>query len=90
MLLLLLGSANRDPEHYQNADQLDITRADNKHLAFGTGSHHCLGSSLAEVEGQIAIGSLLKRFPNLKMKSQNVEFKFPFALRGPKELLVTF
>lgn len=89
-LLLLLGSANRDPEHYQNADQLDITRADNKHLAFGTGIHHCLGSSLAEVEGQIAIGTLLKRFPNLKMKSQKVEFKFPFTLRGPKELLVTF
>lgn len=89
-LLLLLGSANRDPEHYQNADQLDITRADNKHLAFGTGIHHCLGSSLAEVEGQIAVNTLLKRFPNLKMKSQNVEFKFPFALRGPKELLVTF
>jgi len=89
-LLLLLGSANRDPEHYTNADQLDITRADNKHLAFGTGIHHCLGSSLAEVEGQIAVGTLLKRFPNLKMKSTNVEFKFPFALRGPKELLVTF
>ncbi len=89
-LLLLLGSANRDPEHYENADHLDITRADNKHLAFGTGIHHCLGSSLAEVEGQIAIGTLLKRFPNLKMKSQKVEFKFPFALRGPKELLVTF
>ncbi|CAN5627373.1 cytochrome P450 [soil metagenome] len=89
-LLLLLGSANRDPEHYQNADQLDITRADNKHLAFGTGIHHCLGSSLAEVEGQIAVGTLLKRFPNLKLKSHSVEFKFPFALRGPKELLVTF
>ncbi|MCG8399281.1 cytochrome P450, partial [Bacillus atrophaeus] len=57
-LLLLLGSANRDPEHYQNADKLDITRADNRHLAFGTGIHHCLGSSLAEVEGQIAIGTL--------------------------------
>lgn len=89
-LLLLLGSANRDPEHYQNADKLDITRADNRHLAFGTGIHHCLGSSLAEVEGQIAIGTLLKRFANLKMKSTNVEFKFPFALRGPKELLVSF
>jgi pimeloyl-[acyl-carrier protein] synthase len=90
VLLLLLGSANRDPEHYPNPDQLDITRADNKHLAFGTGIHHCLGSSLAEVEGQIAINTLLKRFPDLKMKSKNVEFKFPFALRGPKELLVTF
>jgi len=89
-LLLLLGSANRDPDHYQNADKLDITRADNRHLAFGTGIHHCLGSSLAEVEGQIAITTLLKRFPNLEMKSTNVEFKFPFALRGPKELLVSF
>jgi cytochrome P450 len=89
-LVLLLGSANRDPEHYQNADKLDITRADNRHLAFGTGIHHCLGSSLAEVEGQIAVSTLLKRFPNLKLKSTHVEFKFPFALRGPKELLVSF
>jgi cytochrome P450 len=90
MLLLLLGAANRDPDHYANADKLDITRADNRHLAFGTGIHHCLGSSLAEVEGQIAVGTLLRRFPNLKMKSTNVEFKSPFTLRGPKELRVTF
>ncbi len=88
VLLLLLGSANRDPDQFPNADQLDITRADNKHLAFGSGIHHCLGSSLAEVEGQIAVGTLLKRFPNLKLKSPKVEFKFPFALRGPKELQV--
>lgn len=90
VLLLLLGSANRDPEHYENAEGMDIARENNKHLAFGTGIHHCLGSSLAEVEGQIALNVLLKRCPNLKLKSQNVEFKFPFALRGPKELLVTF
>ncbi len=89
-LLLLLGSANRDPEHYQHADKLDITRQDNRHLAFGTGIHHCLGSSLAEVEGQIAVKTLIDRFPNLALKSTNVEFKFPFALRGPKELQVSF
>ena len=90
-LILLLGAANRDEEQFENADKLDITRANsNKHLAFGGGIHHCLGSSLAEVEGQIAINTLLKRMPNLKLKSTKVEFKRPFALRGPQELLVSF
>jgi cytochrome P450 len=90
-LILLLGAANRDEEQFENADKLDITRPNsNKHLAFGGGIHHCLGSSLAEVEGQIAINTLLKRMPNLKLKSTKIEFKRPFALRGPRELLVSF
>ncbi len=90
-LILLLGSANRDEEQFENADQFDIIRSNaNKHLAFGGGIHHCLGSSLAEVEGQIAISTLLQRMPNLKLKREIIEFKRPFALRGPKELLVGF
>lgn len=90
MLVLLIGSANHDPEHFQNPDTLDITRTNNKHLAFGSGIHHCLGSTLARAEGQIAISTLIQRFPNIKLKTNNLEHKHPFALHGVKSMPVTF
>ena len=90
MLFVLLGSANRDPNQFEHPDTLDITRTNNKHLAFGSGIHHCLGSSLAQLEGQIAIGTLLKRLPNLQLKTNRLEYKVPFALRGVKTMPVTF
>lgn len=90
MLVILIGSANRDPAEFENADRVDITRTKNKHLAFGMGIHHCLGSSLAEAEGQIAVSTLLKRLPELKLKTDRLEYKIPFALRGLKSLPVAF
>lgn len=89
-VLLLIGAANRDPDEFENADQLNITRSKNKHLAFGHGIHHCLGSSLAETEGQIAITQLLKRLPNMQLAQRSVTYKHPFSLRGLTELKVTF
>ncbi|MGD9682251.1 MAG: cytochrome P450 [Candidatus Obscuribacterales bacterium] len=88
MLVLLLGAANRDPDEFENADKFDITRDVKKHLAFGHGIHHCLGSSLAEAEGEIAIDHLFKTFPDLALKTDKITIRKPFALRGPKELLV--
>jgi pimeloyl-[acyl-carrier protein] synthase len=87
-LFILLGSANRDPEEFDNADKLDITRKNNKHVAFSEGIHYCLGASLARKEGQIAVRQLLDRLPNLKLATEKIEFKMPFALRGPKSLPV--
>lgn len=86
----LIGAANRDPEVFDNPDKLDITRQDNKHIAFGHGIHHCLGWSLAKTEGQTAIGALLKAFPDLQMKTDKVEVKQPFSLRGVKQLQVAY
>jgi cytochrome P450 len=63
---LCIGAANRDPAHFPDPDRLDITRSPNRHLAFGAGIHACAGMSLARMEAQIAIGKLLKRFPNLR------------------------
>jgi cytochrome P450 len=66
-VVVLLASANRDGEEFAQADKLDITRKDNHHLAFGKGIHFCLGAPLARLEGQIAIGTLLRRMPDLRL-----------------------
>jgi cytochrome P450 len=65
--MLVLASANRDERQFANPDMLDITRAPNKHLAFGWGAHYCIGAPLARLEGQIAITTLLRRCPDLRL-----------------------
>lgn len=66
LITLGIGAANRDPEEFPDPDRLDITRAPNRHLAFGSGMHACAGMTLARLEGQIAIGRLLARFPKIE------------------------
>lgn len=66
-VVICLAGANRDPTRHTDADVLDIDRAEARHLAFGHGIHHCLGAPLARMEGQIALRSLLHRFPDLRL-----------------------
>jgi cytochrome P450 len=61
-----IGAANRDPAQFPEPDRFDVGRTPNRHLAFATGIHACLGMSLARLEGRIAIGKLLARFPKLR------------------------
>jgi cytochrome P450 len=67
VVITLLAAANRDPAKYPDPDRFDIARNPTDHLAFGDGIHFCLGASLARLEGQIAIGTLIKRLPNLRL-----------------------
>jgi len=66
-VLISLLSANRDDAVYAGADRFDIARRDAGHLAFGHGIHFCLGAALARLEGRIAIGALLDRFPDVRL-----------------------
>lgn len=66
-VIISLAAANRDASRYSSAEQLDIERGETRHLAFGHGIHHCLGAGLARMEGQLALGSLLRRFPDLRL-----------------------
>lgn len=83
---LLLGSANRDPERFAEPDRLDLGRADNRHLAFGHGSHFCLGAQLARLETQVALEGLLRRFPDFRGPTEPPGWKPSAVLRGPTAL----
>ena len=67
LVTLCIGAANRDPAVYAQPEQLNLRRTGNKHLAFGFGVHQCAGLSLARLEGRIAIGRFLQRFPNYQL-----------------------
>jgi cytochrome P450 len=83
---VFLGSANRDPDVFTDPDVLDIARKDNRHVSFGHGVHFCLGASLARLEGQVAIGALLDRFPTMKLADEVLEYRPGLVLHGLKRL----
>lgn len=87
-VLCLLGSANRDPAVYPDRpDRLDITRPNVRPLSFGGGIHFCLGAQLARIEAEIAIATLLRRLPELRLDDAvNPQWRPTFVLRGLKEL----
>lgn len=84
----LLGAANRDPRQFENADQLDVGRQNNKHLSFAHGIHFCLGAALARAEGEIALTAILDRLGNLQLAAAEVRFAPNFTLRGLESLPV--
>lgn len=90
LMLLSLGAANRDPEQFTDPERLNIERTENKHLAFGLGSHFCLGAQLARLEGRIVFETLARRLPGLRLDGSEPEFKLHPTLRGLKSLPVAF
>ena len=78
----LIGAANRDAAQFKQPNQLDLTRRNNAHLAFGHGIHYCLGAPLARLEGQIAINTLLQRMPTLRLDTETLTYQDNFVFRG--------
>ena len=87
-VLCLLGSANRDPAVYPDRpERLDITRPNVRPLSFGGGIHFCLGAQLARIEAEIAISTLLRRLPELRLDdAENPQWRPTFVLRGLKTM----
>ncbi|MDR0267261.1 cytochrome P450, partial [Paenibacillus sp.] len=92
MIVVALASANRDETQFENPDLFDITRKNNRHLAFGMGIHYCLGAPLARLEGQIALLTLLRRMPNLHLNTdaKTLKWRPTYLMRGLIELPVVF
>jgi cytochrome P450 len=85
-----ISSANRDPETFASPTTFDITRNPNPHVAFGSGVHHCLGATLARVEGQEVFKALAQRFPNLQVQTDGLEYQPSITFRSLKSLPVTW
>lgn len=89
-ILTLIGSANRDPDTFEEPDKLDIQRKNNKHLSFGSGIHYCIGANLSRLEAQIGINLLVQRLPNLRLSSEKIVYKTHFKPRSLEALPVVF
>ncbi|MCC2462884.1 cytochrome P450 [Bacillus mobilis] len=92
MVVIALASANRDETVFENPEVFDITRENNRHIAFGHGSHFCLGAPLARLEAKIAITTLFKRMPELQIKGNREDIKWQgnYLMRSLEELPLTF
>ncbi|TKD09903.1 cytochrome P450 family protein [Polyangium fumosum] len=92
LVLVVLASANRDASQFVNPDQLDLTRDPNRHVAFGQGIHYCLGAPLARLEGQIALATLLRTLPDLRLAAapHTLRWRPTYIVRGLEALPVAF
>lgn len=91
-VLVVLASANRDAAQFPDPDRLDVTRSDNRHLAFGKGLHYCLGAPLARMEATIALTTLLRRLPTLRLAADpaTLQIRPSFLIRGLQALPVAW
>ncbi len=87
-IVLMLAAANRDPGQFPDPDRFDITRKDNRHLAFGYGIHFCLGAPLARLEARLALPTILKRFPAMRLRDDKLDWRESMVLRAVTNLPV--
>lgn len=81
-VMIVLGAANHDPAQFADPDRLDLTRAENRHVAFGHGIHYCVGAPLAHLETQIVFTTLLRRFPALRLNAESFAWQPSIVFRG--------
>ena len=86
-VMLLVASANRDEQAFEDPGRFDVARSPNNHLGFGFGIHHCLGAPLARMEGQVALATLVRRVPDLSLAGE-ITYKSNVVLRGMESLPV--
>jgi len=90
-VMAVMAAANRDPQRFAEPDRLDLTRPNNRHVAFGWAAHYCFGAPLARIEGQIAFTTLLRRLPQLALEpGARLEWRQNLGLRGLVALPVTY
>lgn len=90
LVLVVIVSANADEAYFHDPQELDLARAENRHLAFGLGQHYCLGAPLARLEGRVAIQALIRRFPRLRLAvaPEQLRWRPGITLRGLESLPV--
>jgi len=89
-IIAVMGAANRDPLRFPDPDKLDITRKDNRHIAFSWGAHFCFGAPLARLEAHVAFQTLLRRMPHMKLAQETVHWRANMGFRGLVDLPITF
>jgi len=89
-VMAVMAAANRDPERFSDPDRFDISRTDNRHLAFGYAAHFCFGAALARVEGQEAFEAIIRRLPGLELQAGPLIWRNNLGLRGLAALPVRY
>jgi cytochrome P450 len=89
LVLVMVGSANRDPKHFTNPARFDITRAPNSHIAFGHGAHFCIGSALARLEAKVALPALLARMRDVQLAGPWTPHT-AVSVHGPRRFPIRF
>jgi cytochrome P450 len=89
-VMAVMAAGNRDPDRFPDPDTLDLTRADNRHLAFGWAAHFCFGAALARMEARIAFTALLGSLEDISITAKSLEWRTNSGLRGLKALPIAF
>ena len=85
----MIHGANHDEAHFDNPATFDISRNPNPHLTFNYGIHFCLGAPLARLEGDVAIGEIMKQLPDLKLSEEEYDYMDTMVMRGVASMPVT-